>query len=89
MIDDEVLEKLERLSMLEISDKKLAKQHLEEILSFIDGLKKIEIQDTSIVDDSYTPLREDVPRQSNVIESVLKHSPSSDGSFFIVPKIIE
>jgi aspartyl/glutamyl-tRNA(Asn/Gln) amidotransferase C subunit len=34
-------------------------------------------------------MREDIPTNSDVVESVLKNSPKSEDTFFIVPKIIE
>ena len=36
-----------------------------------------------------TPLREDEPHLSNVVDEILKHAPSREGHFFAVPKIIE
>ncbi|WP_141088485.1 Asp-tRNA(Asn)/Glu-tRNA(Gln) amidotransferase subunit GatC, partial [Campylobacter concisus] len=36
-----------------------------------------------------TPLREDEPHLSDVVDEILKHAPSREGHFFAVPKIIE
>ena len=37
----------------------------------------------------FTPLREDVVKPSLPIEQALANAPASDGSSFLVPKIIE
>ena len=94
-IDNTVLEKLEKLSMLKIEDDKkeeLAAQ-LTEILSYIENLNEL---DTDALDASFstlsggTPLREDHPKTNReVSESIFKHAPDTENDFFIVPKIIE
>ena len=91
-IDDKLLAKLEKLSLIEVEDKESLKKDLSEILEFVDVLNEI---DTSKIDatfntlNAYTPLREDEPKNSEIYKEVLKHAPKSDGSYFIVPKIIE
>ena len=94
-IDNTVLEKLEKLSMLKIEDEKkeeLAKQ-LSEILAYVENLAEL---DTEHLDASYstleggTPLREDVINQNTeVSKSIFNHAPHAENDFFIVPKIIE
>jgi len=94
IIDNSVLEKLEKLSMLKIEDTKkeeLASQ-LTEILSYVENLKEL---DTDEVDASFstlaggTSLREDMPKQtSQISKEILAHTPHSENDFFIVPKII-
>ena len=94
-IDNIVLEKLEKLSMLKIEDDKkdeLATQ-LTEILSYIENLNEL---DTDALDASFstlsggTPLREDTPNSNQEIsQSIFNHAPNAENDFFIVPKIIE
>jgi aspartyl-tRNA(Asn)/glutamyl-tRNA(Gln) amidotransferase subunit C len=94
-IDNTVLEKLEKLSMLKIEDDKkdeLATQ-LTEILSYIENLNEL---DTDTLDPSFstlsggTPLREDKPISSTeVSQNIFRHAPNAEDDFFIVPKIIE
>ncbi len=94
IIDNTVLEKLEKLSMLKIEDTKkeeLASQ-LTEILSYVENLKEL---DTDEVDASFstlaggTPLREDTPKQTpQISKEIFAHTPHSENDFFIVPKII-
>jgi len=94
-IDNTVLEKLEKLSMLKIEDEKreeLAKQ-LTEILAYVENLAEL---NTDNLDASYstltggTPLREDAPKTNREIsQSIFNHAPHAENDFFIVPKIIE
>ena len=94
-IDNTVLEKLEKLSMLKIEDEKkdeLATQ-LTEILTYIENLNEL---DTDALDATFstlsggTPLREDKPSSNKeVSQSIFNHAPDAENDFFIVPKIIE
>jgi aspartyl-tRNA(Asn)/glutamyl-tRNA(Gln) amidotransferase subunit C len=95
IIDNTVLEKLEKLSMLKIEDEKkeeLAGQ-LTEILAYVENLAEL---DTDNLEPSFstlsggTPLRADI-RKSNpsIAQSILSHAPNAENDFFIVPKIIE
>lgn len=51
--------------------------------------------DTAGVDDAWqahvgpTPLREDCPRESLPPEQVLANAPDSDGTAFLVPRVLE
>ena len=94
IIDNSVLEKLEKLSMLKIEDEKkeeLASQ-LTKILSYVENLKEL---DTSELDTSFstlaggTPLREDkAVLTPNIAKDIFAHAPNAENDFFIVPKII-
>ena len=94
-IDNTVLEKLEKLSMLKIEEDKkeeLAGQ-LTEILAYVENLAEL---NTDHLDaafstlDGGTPLREDTPQSNETIsKSILAHAPNAENDFFIVPKIIE
>jgi len=91
-IDIKLIQRLENLSMLEVSDKEKMAKDLEEIVEFVEMLNEL---DTSNIDatfstlDNPTPLREDEPKRSDVIKEVLKHAPKAKDGYFIVPKIIE
>jgi len=94
-IDNTVLEKLEKLSMLKIEDDKreeLAGQ-LTEILAYVENLAEL---NTDTLDTSFstlaggTPLREDNAKSnSEISKSIFSHAPNAENDFFIVPKIIE
>lgn len=95
IIDNTVLEKLEKLSMLKIEDEKkeeLAAQ-LTEILAYVENLAEL---DTDGLDASFstllggTPLREDIANTNKEIsKKIFSHAPHAENDFFIVPKIIE
>ena len=95
IIDNTLLEKLEKLSMLKIEDEKkeeLAGQ-LTEILAYVENLAEL---DTDGLDASFstllggTPLREDTPNTNpEISQSIFSHAPKAENDFFIVPKIIE
>ena len=95
IIDNTVLAKLEKLSMLKIEDEKkeeLASQ-LTEILSYVENLAEL---NTDALDASFstleggTPLREDKPQsQPEISQHIFSHAPNAENDFFIVPKIIE
>ena len=95
IIDNTVLEKLEKLSMLKIEDEKkeeLAGQ-LTEILTYIENLSEL---DTDKLSASFstleggTPLREDTAKiQPKISQKIFSHAPNAENDFFIVPKIIE
>jgi len=94
-IDDALLTRLEKLSMLKIDDahREEVIGQLSEIVSFVDNLSTL---DTSDVDDTFamteqsTLLREDTPAcDTRINDDILAHAPRSEDHFFIVPKIIE
>ena len=94
-IDDTLINKLSKLSSLEIADdkKENLKTELAEIVEFVENLNDI---DVSHVDATFTTveggasLREDVAITNNELSNhIMDHSPKSENGYFIVPKIIE
>jgi aspartyl-tRNA(Asn)/glutamyl-tRNA(Gln) amidotransferase subunit C len=94
-IDNTVLEKLEKLSMLKIdpSKKEELAMQLTEILTYVENLEELE---TSHLDAAFstleggTPLREDTPvSHSEIGKKILADAPDAENDFFVVPKIIE
>ena len=94
-VDDKLIDKLAKLSSLEINESK--KEHLKselaDIINFVENLNEI---DVSKIDATFTtveggtPLREDVVIQDLEISNhILEHAPKSENGYFIVPKIIE
>jgi len=95
IIDNNLLEKLEKLSMLKIEEEKreeLAGQ-LSEILAYVENLAELDTQDLEpsfSTLDGGTPLREDRPQTDpQVVQHIFAHAPNAQDDFFIVPKIIE
>ena len=90
-IDETLLSRLERLSMLQIDESKreATKAQLSEVLGFVENIAALEVAVGCFDESLKTPLRADEPRDAQIAQDVLAHAPHSDGSFFIVPKIIE
>ncbi|NLK67013.1 MAG: Asp-tRNA(Asn)/Glu-tRNA(Gln) amidotransferase subunit GatC [Campylobacteraceae bacterium] len=91
VVDENLLNKLEKLCAIEIPVERRngVKSELEKVVSFVEILN--ELSDIELnFSQNKTPLRDDVPYQdSEIINVILKHSPNSENSFFVVPKIIE
>ncbi len=94
-IDDKLLQKLEKLSSLQIEDEKKAQtiEQLSEILNFVENLSELDLdsQDASFnILKGGTILRKDEPKQDKQsIQDILKHAPKTQDRFFNVPAIIE
>jgi len=94
-IDNELLQKLERLSSLKISDEKREGviNQLSEIVSFVENLSELNLEGEEATFTTVaggTPFREDVPHvNTEIIKTILAHAPQSENGFFVVPKIIE
>jgi aspartyl-tRNA(Asn)/glutamyl-tRNA(Gln) amidotransferase subunit C len=91
-IDEKLLAKLEKLSMLKADNKEEMIKDLNQIVEFVDILNDVNtdgIDATFNTLNASTPLREDIPVNSDVINTILENAPKVDGNYFIVPKIIE
>ena len=94
-IDDRLLTRLEKLSMLKIAqDKREAIiKELSEFLGFAENLKELDtsdVDDKFAMDDVATITREDTPKcDSDIGDAILENAPRSEDHFFVVPKIIE
>lgn len=94
-IDDALLQKLEKLSSLKISDEKREGviTQLSEIVSFVEILNELDLtheEATFTTVAGGTPLREDIPHVvPSIVKTILEHAPKSKNGFFVVPKIIE
>jgi aspartyl-tRNA(Asn)/glutamyl-tRNA(Gln) amidotransferase subunit C len=94
-IDDKTIDKLAKLSSLEIDESK--REHLRsdlaDIVNFVENLNEI---DVSGVDATFTtiaggqPMREDVVNADEALaKHIMSHSAKSEENYFIVPQIIE
>ena len=94
-IDEQLLSRLEKLSMLSISDDKREEiiQELSEFLNFAENLGELDtsnVDDKFAMDDKPTITREDIPAcDPGISNAILEHAPAAQDHFFIVPKIIE
>ena len=90
-IDDKLLNKLEKLSALKVptNKKEAIKGQISEILNFVENLNAVDLSADIPHKSAKTPMREDIPHKSEVVESILTNAPKAEDRFFIVPKIIE
>ncbi len=94
-IDEQLLARLEKLSMIKVSDDKREEiiAELSEFLNFAANLKELDtshVDEKFAMDDQPTIVREDIPEcNTQIHEDILSHAPQSEDHFFIVPKIIE
>jgi aspartyl-tRNA(Asn)/glutamyl-tRNA(Gln) amidotransferase subunit C len=94
-IDENLLQRLEKLSYLEIPQEHREEiiGQLSEIVSFVDNLSELStdgISPTFTMSDTSTYLREDNGSVNRTInDDILNNAPRSKDHFFIVPKIIE
>ena len=93
-MNKEIVKYVAHLARIELKPKELEKLpgQLQDILNFIDKLKKIDIKDinpTSHILPINNVLREDEPKESLPCEKALMNAPCREGNFFIVPKVIE
>lgn len=94
-IDETLLQRLEKLSYLQIPEEHRAEMiaQLSEIVSFVDNLSELStegIDATFAMSEAPTRLREDIAVAERTInDDILAHAPHASEHFFIVPKIIE
>jgi len=94
-VDDKLIDKLAKLSSLEIEDsrKENLKSELADIINFVENLNEIDVSNieaTFSTIEGGTPLREDVAKQDlELSKHILNHAPKSEDGYFVVPKIIE
>lgn len=96
IIDENLLTKLEKLTAFKVPNEKRdeIKNQLSEIVNFVEILNELDLKDTNVAITTLkggTLFREDEPREisNGVMNIMLQHAPDADGSYFVVPKIIE
>ncbi len=94
-VDDKLIDKLAKLSSLQIdeSKKEKLKSELGDIINFVENLNEIDVSNIEATFNTVeggTPLREDIPKQNLELSNhILRNAPKSEEGYFIVPKIIE
>lgn len=93
-ITKETVQYVAHLARIELRNKELEKlsQQLQDILDFIDKLKKIDIKDinpTSHILPINNVFREDKLQKSLPPKEALGNTIQKEGNFFVVPKVIE
>lgn len=90
IVDDNLLNKLEKLAMIRIEPQKRGdfKDELSAIIAKMDSLQEVNTNDISLQKDEKTPMRVDIPENAEIRNQVLNQAPKSENGYFIVPKVI-
>ncbi len=93
-ITKETVQYVAHLARIDLKPKELERlsQELQEILGFMDKLKKVDIKDvvpTSHILPINNVLRDDKLAESLSSAQALENAPERQGNFFGVPKVIE
>lgn len=93
-INDSLIEKLEGLSKLKLSEdeRALIKKDLTNILKMIDKIQEVDTSDVlpmQYINEEENIWREDLPENEITIKDALKNAPKSEGNYFSVPKVID
>ena len=94
-IDDTLLQRLQKLAMVEIESQKVpqVEEELNRFLEFVEVLDELDLSNveaTFSINVESAPLRKDEPKNDpEVPTTILQHAPKAEENFFIVPKIIE
>lgn len=93
-IDNSTVKKVAKLARIKIetSDEENLKGELNNILDWVDKLKKVDTDNTdpmlSVFNESM-PMRDDNPNSLYSNEDILSNAPDKKSGFFIVPKVVE
>lgn len=93
-VDDALIEKLSRLSMLDFNEveKEEIKNDLQKMIGFVDKLKELDttgVEPLLHMSSETDVLREDVPGNMLTREEALQNAAQHDGTYFNVPKVIK
>ena len=93
-IDKATVAKIARLARIHVAEEKQAALagELSNILGWVEQLSEVDTDDvapmTSVV-EVRLPEREDVITDGDCRDDILANAPETDGSFFVVPKVLE
>ena len=92
-VDDALISKLSRLSMLQFNEEEREeiKSDLQKMIGFMDKIRELDldaVEPLLHICHNQDVLREDLPGNMLTREEALKNSEGQDGQYFIVPKII-
>lgn len=94
MVDKKQVEYVANLARIEISPDKVEylSEQLSKILGYIDKLKELDVGNIEPMRGLHCDVnifREDQSVTSDLKEDILKNSPSREGDYFKIPKVIE
>lgn len=89
-IDRAEARRIADLAHLEFDDAGLDRMASEmtKILTYIDQLREVDVEECEEVERAVTPMRDDLPHDSVDRERVARNAPAWRDGFFVVPKVI-
>jgi aspartyl-tRNA(Asn)/glutamyl-tRNA(Gln) amidotransferase subunit C len=93
MLTEEELQKLAKLSRLEISAEEIPQlqEQFTKMLAHMDSLSKLDLSDVeplTVVDENTGVMREDVVRESLSQQKAFQNAPAVEQNHFSIPKTI-
>jgi aspartyl-tRNA(Asn)/glutamyl-tRNA(Gln) amidotransferase subunit C len=93
IIDEKLVEYVAKLSRIKLTpeEEKMYVSQLKDIVQYVEKLSELKVDDVLPMDhvlDVKNVYREDRAQASFPREDILKNAPSTDGSYFKVPKIL-
>lgn len=93
-VDNQMVQQIAFLSKLKIEDDKLeeTKDEFNKILEWVEELKEVNVENTEqliSVNEENLICRDDIVKDGNKKDEVLKNAPSSEFGYFAVPKFVE
>ena len=93
-VDKDAVRRIARLARLALDDSQVEtmENELNALLSFVEQLKDVNVDGvppmTSVVEQQLKA-RADVITEGGIAADLMKNAPQSEGSFFVVPKVVE
>ncbi len=93
-VDDTTVKRIARLARIRISDEEASglKKELSGILQWVEQLSEVDTADVEPM-TRVVPIdlkqRKDVVNDGGISEEITANAPLSEGTFFVVPKVVE
>lgn len=93
-VSREEVEKIAHLARLELGDEETERmtRDMNDILAYVEKLGEVDTENVSphsFLEGKQTPLSLDKVSRFGNVSAALENAPKAEGSFFIVPKVIE
>ena len=93
-MDNQTVQQIAFLSRLKIEESKLdeTKDEFDKILRWVEQLEQVDTENVEqlvSVNEENLVCREDVVKDGNIKDEVLKNAPMSEFGYFAVPKVME
>jgi aspartyl-tRNA(Asn)/glutamyl-tRNA(Gln) amidotransferase subunit C len=93
-VDKDTVRRIARLARLALEESQVAamETELNALLAFIEQLQEVDVEGvpamTSVV-EQHLKMRGDQVTDGGIAADLMKNAPQSEGTFFVVPKVVE